>query len=67
MQLTLPQTSPVFTVLLLEPFLEPQMYTNSVFLIVLLVSFLELIADGENMFDGMLTSSSLCQIEKDEK
>ena len=61
------ELAPVFTVMLLEPFLQPQMYTNSVFLIFLLVSFLELIADGENMFDGMLTSSSLCQIEKDEK
>ena len=35
---TAPQISPVFTVLLLEPFLEPQMYMNSVFLIFLLVS-----------------------------
>ena len=29
--LTSPQTSPVFIVLLLEPFLEPQMYMNSGF------------------------------------
>ena len=39
--LTSPQTSPVFTALLLEQFLEPQMYMNFVFLIFLLV-FLEL-------------------------
>ena len=32
--------SPVFTALLLEPFLEPQMYMNLVFLIFLLVSLL---------------------------
>ena len=38
-QLTSPRTSPVFTVLLLEPFLKPQMSMNSVFLIFLLVSF----------------------------
>ena len=37
-QLTSPQTSPVFTVLLLEQFLEPQMYTNQIFHIFLLVS-----------------------------
>ena len=35
-----PQTSPVFTALLLEPFMEPQMYMNLVFLIFLLVSLL---------------------------
>ena len=33
----LPQTSPVFTILLLEPFLEPQLCINSVFIIFLLV------------------------------
>ena len=33
-----PKTSPVFTVLLLEPFLEPLIHMNSVFLIFLLVS-----------------------------
>ena len=37
-RLTSPQTSPVLSVLLLEPFLEPQMYMNSGFLIFLLVS-----------------------------
>ena len=37
-RLTLPQTSSVFSVLLLEPFLEPHMYMNSIFLIFLLVS-----------------------------
>ena len=36
-----PQTSPVFTVLLLEPFLEPQMYMNLVFKIFVLVSLLK--------------------------
>ena len=36
--LTSPQTSPVFTVLFLEPFLEPQMYMNSAYLIFLLAS-----------------------------
>ena len=41
-QLTSPQTSSVFTVLLLEQFLEPQMYMNSVFLIFLLVSLVDL-------------------------
>ena len=40
-QLTSPQTSSVFTVLLLEQFLEPQMYMNSVFPIFLLVSLLK--------------------------
>ena len=40
-RLTSPQTSPaVFSLLLLEPFLEPHMYMNSVFLIFLLVSLL---------------------------
>ena len=38
--LTSPQTSPVFTALLMETFLEPQMCMNSVFLIFLLVSLL---------------------------
>ena len=37
-RLTSPQISPGFTVLLLEPFLEPRMYMNSVFHIFLLVS-----------------------------
>ena len=37
-RLTSPHTSPVFTALLLKPFLELQMYMNSVFLIFLLVS-----------------------------
>ena len=41
-QLTSPQTSPVFTALLLEPFLKPQMYMNAVFLIFLLVSLVVL-------------------------
>ena len=36
--LTSPQTLPVFTALLLEPFLDPQMCMNSFFLIFLLVS-----------------------------
>ena len=38
MRLTTPQTTPVFYVLLLEPFLEPQMSMNLIFLIFLLVS-----------------------------
>ena len=38
---TAPETSPVFTVLLLEPFLEAQMYMNSVFLIFILVSLMQ--------------------------
>ena len=37
-RLTSPLTSPVFTVLLLEPFLEPRMHINPVFLVFLLVS-----------------------------
>ena len=36
-----PQTSPVFSLLLLEPFLDPQMYMNSIFLIILFVSLLQ--------------------------
>ena len=43
-RLASPQTSPVFTALLLEPFLEPQIYMNSVFLIFLLVSLMEIVS-----------------------
>ena len=49
--LTSPQTSLVFIVLLLEPFLEPQMYMNSVFLIFLLVSLFENIETKEDERD----------------
>ena len=51
--ITSPQTSPVFTALLLEPFLEPQMYMNSVFLIFLLVS-LELAWSCDNMWSCLV-------------
>ena len=40
---TSPQTSPVFTALLLEPFLDPQMYMSSVFLIFILLSLVRML------------------------
>ena len=45
-------TSPVFTVLLLEPFLEPRLYMNLVFLIFILVSLVQLLYFRRASYDG---------------
>ena len=57
-RLTSHQTSPVFTALLLEPFLKPQMYMNSVFLIFLLVSLMLTLSKG-----GWHTTRDTCSLQ----